>query len=103
MAPLSPSTPERRPDLSIPQYFAQFKDPRRVQRRLHLLQNLTVIALGAVIAGAQNWQQIETFGRKRRDGLRRFVELPNGIPSHDTFARVCNRLKPQAFQACFRE
>jgi predicted transposase YbfD/YdcC len=70
---------------------------------LHLLQDLIVIALCAVIAGAQDWQQIETFGRKRRDWLRRFLALPNGIPSHDTFERVFNRLQPQAFQACFRE
>jgi predicted transposase YbfD/YdcC len=70
---------------------------------LHLLQDLIVIALCAVIAGAQDWQQIETFGRKRRDGLRRFLKLPNGIPSHDTFERVFDRIKPQAFQACFRE
>jgi predicted transposase YbfD/YdcC len=103
MAPLSQATPERRPDLSIPQYFAQLKDPRRSHRRLHQLQDILVIALCAVIAGAQDWQQIETFGRKRRDWLGRFLALPNGIPSHDTFARVFNRLKPQAFQACFRE
>src|SRR4029450_5396300 len=103
MAPLSQATPERRPDLSIPQYFAQLKDPRRSHRRLHQLQDIRVIALCAVIAGAQDWQQIETFGRKRRDWLGRFLALPNGIPSHDTFARFFNRLKPQAFQACFRE
>jgi predicted transposase YbfD/YdcC len=103
MALPSPSAQGQRPDLSIPQYFAQLKDPRRAHRRLHLLQDLIVIALCAVIAGAQDRQQIETFGRKRRDGLRRFLALPNGIPSHDTFERVFNRLKPQAFQACFRE
>src|SRR5947209_16419664 len=89
-------------DLSIPQYFAKLKDPRRAHRRLHLLQDIIVIALCAVIAGAQDWQEIETFGRKRHDWLRRFLELPNGIPSHDTFERVFDRLKPQAFQACFR-
>ena len=94
---------ERRSDLSIPQYFAKLKDPRRAHRRLHHLQDIIVIALCAVIAGAQDWQQIETFGRKRRDWLRGFLGLPNGIPSHDTFERVFNRLKPQAFQACFRE
>jgi predicted transposase YbfD/YdcC len=103
MALLSQAAQGQRPDLSVPQYFAQLKDPRRAHRRLHRLQDLIVIALCAVIAGAQDRQQIETFGRKRRDGLRRFLALPNGIPSHDTFERVFNRLKPQAFQACFRE
>src|SRR5262245_17764401 len=103
MALPSPSAQEQRPDLSIPQYFAQLKDPRRAHRRLHLLQDLIVIALCAAIAGAQDWQQIETFGRKRRGWLRRFLVLPNGIPSHDTFERVFDRINPSAFQACFRE
>jgi predicted transposase YbfD/YdcC len=94
---------ERRSDLSIPQYFAKLKDPRRAHRRLHHLRDVIVIALCAVIAGAQDWHRIETFGRKRRDWLDGFLELPNGIPSHDTFERVFDRLKPRAFQACFRE
>src|SRR5215470_134139 len=103
MAAAIPASHARPVDLSIPRYFRKLKDPRRTHRRLHLLRDLIVIALCAVIAGAQDWQQIETFGRKRRDWLRRFLALPNGIPSHDTFERVFNRLNPQAFQACFRE
>jgi predicted transposase YbfD/YdcC len=103
MAPLSQLPHHQQPDLSIPTFFAKLQDPRRVHRRLHRLQDILVIALCAVIAGAQDWQQIETFGRKRRDWLSGFLELPNGIPSHDTFERVFDRLKPQAFQACFRE
>ena len=102
MAPLPQTSPEQ-PDLSIPRFFAKLKDPRRAHRRLHPLQDIIIIALCAVIAGAQDWQEIETFGRKRHDWLRGFLELPNGIPSHDTFERVFNRLRPQAFQACFRE
>jgi predicted transposase YbfD/YdcC len=103
MAALSQPSPAQQVDLSVPRYFAKLKDPRRVHRRLHALQDIIVIALCAVIAGAQDWQQIETFGRKRRDWLRRFLELPNGIPSHDTFERVFDRIKPQAFQTCFRD
>jgi predicted transposase YbfD/YdcC len=91
------------PDLSIPRYFAKLKDPRRRHRRLHRLQDIIVIALCAVICNAQDWQEIETFGRKRRDWLKRILALPNGIPSHDTFERVFNRIRPQAFQACFRD
>src|SRR5438874_10675766 len=90
-------------DLSIRKHFAKVKDPRRRHRRLHHLQDILVIALCAVIAGAQDWQEIETFGRRRRDWLQRFLTLANGIPSHDTFERVFNRLRPQAFHACFRE
>lgn len=95
--------PQQQPDLSIPKFFAKLQDPRRAHRRLHRLQDIIVIALCAVIAGAQDWQQIVTFGRKRHDWLGGFLELPNGIPSHDTFERVFDRLKPQAFQACFRD
>jgi predicted transposase YbfD/YdcC len=101
-ASFPPSQPQQR-DLSIAKHFARLKDPRRAHRRLHLLQDIIVIALCAVIAGAQDWQEIELFGRNRCDWLKRFLSLPNGIPSHDTFERVFNRLKPEAFQACFRE
>jgi predicted transposase YbfD/YdcC len=102
MAPSSPASHRPQLDLSIPKHFAKLKDPRRAHRRLHLLQDIIVIGLCAVIAGAQDWQEIETFGRKRRDWLKGFLALPNGIPSHDTFERVFERLSPQAFQACFR-
>lgn len=103
MAAVSPAslTPPR--DLSIPKFFRTLKDPRRAHRRLHLLQDIIVIALCAAIAGAQDWQEIETFGRKRCDWLKRFLKLPHGIPSHDTFERVFDRVKPQAFQACFAQ
>src|SRR3954451_2522809 len=102
MAPLSPPAHGPPPDLSIPRHFAGLKDPRRAHGRLHRLQDIVVIALCAVIAGAQDWQEIETFGRQRHAWLRRFLALPHGIPSHDTFERVFDRLNPQAFQACFR-
>lgn len=102
MAAAIPPSHARPVDLSIPRYFRKLKDPRRAHRRLHLLQDIIVIALCAVIAGAQDWQEIETFGRKRRDWLKRFLQLPNGVPAHDTFERVFDRLSPQAFHACFR-
>jgi predicted transposase YbfD/YdcC len=102
MAVSSPISQGLSQDLSIRKHFAKLKDPRRAHRRLHLLPDIIVIALCAVIAGAQDWQQIETFGRNRKEWLKRFLRLPNGIPSHDTFERVFDRLSPQAFQACFQ-
>jgi predicted transposase YbfD/YdcC len=102
-SPLDAVQEQGAPDLSIPHYFRKLKDPRRRHRRLHRLQDIIVIAICAIIAGAQDWQEIETFGRKRKDWLRHFLPLPHGIPSHDTFERVFDRLRPQAFQACFRE
>ena len=103
MAAASLTSPIQPRDLSIPKFFRQLKDPRRAHRRLHLLQDIIVITLCAVIAGAQDWQEIELFARKRHDWLKRFLKLPNGIPSHDTLERVFDRIKPQAFQACFAQ
>lgn len=102
MASVSPLAPAQTNDLSITKFFAHLKDPRRAHRRLHLLQDIIVIALCAVLAGAKDWQQIQTFGCKRLGWLQRFLSLPNGIPAHDTFERVFDRLDPRAFQACFR-
>jgi predicted transposase YbfD/YdcC len=65
--------------------------------------DIIVIAICAVIAGADDWQQVVTFARNRRDWFEKFLELPNGIPSHDTFERVFDRIQPEAFQACFRD
>jgi len=103
MSPSASPSPSQPRHLAIAPYFRKLKDPRRRHRRLHLLQDIIVIALCAVIAGAQDWQEIELFGRKRQDWLKGFLRLPHGIPSHDTFERVFNRLDPQTFQACFQE
>src|SRR5438067_12000231 len=83
MAPLSPSPSTPVTDRSIGKFFSRLRDPRRARRRLHHLQDSIVIALCAVSAGAQDWQQIATFGRKRSDWLRGLLELPNGVPSQD--------------------
>ena len=62
-----------------------------------------MIAICGVICGCNDWQQIATFAKSRHDWLKKFLRLPNGVPSHDTFERVFDRLDPQAFQACFRD
>lgn len=87
---------------SIVRYFRPLRDPRRKHLRKHLLMDIIVIALCAVLCGANDWQQVATFARRRQAWLATFLALPNGIPSHDTFERVFDRLDPQAFQACFR-
>jgi predicted transposase YbfD/YdcC len=89
-------------EISIIHYFRKLKDPRRTDRCKHLLLDIIVLALCATIAGAQDWQEIVTFGEERSDWLKRFLELPNGIPSHDTVERVFDRINPRAFQTCFR-
>src|SRR5438105_14765495 len=102
MAPPSPTPVVQSLDLSITKHFSKLKDPRRAHRRLHLLQDIIVTALCAVIPGAQDWQEIESFSKKRRDWLKRVLKLPHGIPAHDDFERVFDLLDPQAFQASSR-
>lgn len=87
--------------LPLLRHFRKLPDPRIDRRKLHSLDSILAIALCAVISGAQDFQQIALFGSKRIGWLGRFLDLPNGIPSHDTFERVFSRLDPVAFQACF--
>jgi predicted transposase YbfD/YdcC len=86
---------------SIERYLAELEDPRVERTRLHSLHDILLIALCAVIAGADSWVSVEMFGKAKRDVLARFLRLENGIPSHDTFGRVFARLDPQALSQCF--
>jgi predicted transposase YbfD/YdcC len=89
--------------LSIKKHFVLLRDPRRRHRRLHRLLDIIVIAICAVVADCDSWTDIAAFGRRRQAWLKRFLALPHGIPSHDTFERVFGLIDPQAFQACFRQ
>jgi len=91
-----------RPDLSIRKHFADLKDPRMERTRFHNLMDIVVIAICAVICGADGWLDIAAYGESKYDWLKTFLELPNGIPSHDTFRRVFCLLNPAAFQECFQ-
>lgn len=88
--------------LTIEHHFRKLKDPRINRHKKHQLLDIIIIALCAVICGAEDWQQIATFGRERRDWLKRSLALSNGIPSHDTFERVFDRIDPRAFHQCFQ-
>lgn len=81
--------------------FASVPDPRIARTRAHELLDMIVMAVCAVICGADGWTDIETFGKAKRKWLKRLLKLPNGIPSHDTFGRVFARLDPVAFQESF--
>jgi predicted transposase YbfD/YdcC len=89
--------------LSIKKHFRKLRDPRRRHRKRHLFLDIVVIAICGVIAGCDSWTQIATFGRKRLSWLKRFLALPHGIPAHDTFERLFDRMDPVAFQDCFRD
>lgn len=79
-------------------HFRDLQDPRRVERCDHLLVDILVIAILAVICGAKDCEALAEFGQARQDWLRTVLDLPNGIPSHDTFNRVLTLLKPSEFQ-----
>lgn len=84
-------------------HFSILPDPRKTNhsRIRHELLDIIIIAILAVICGADSWVEIAAFGRKKEKWLKRFLKLPNGIPSHDTFGRVFSLLDPTAFERCF--
>src|SRR4028119_1126283 len=81
--------------------FAGLTDPRETSRCDHRLVDILAIAVCAVIACAESWEDIQLYGQSKRPWLETFLELPNGIPSHDTFRRVFMLIDPDAFEACF--
>ena len=85
---------------SLTVHFADLEDPRQAINQKHPLMNLIVIAVCAVICGADSFTEMEEFGKQRKSWLARFLDLSNGIPSHDTFNHFFARLKPQAFERC---
>jgi predicted transposase YbfD/YdcC len=87
----------------LEQYFGQIPDPRVERTRAHQLLDIIAIALFAVLSGADSWVAIETYGNAKLSWLASFLVLANGIPSHDTFARVFARLDPDAFETSFQQ
>ncbi|WP_293064600.1 MULTISPECIES: ISAs1 family transposase [unclassified Moorena] len=82
-------------------HFGTLTDPRIDRSKKHLLIDIIAIAILAVISGADGWVGIETYGQAKYEWLSEFLDLPNGIPSHDTFSRVFARLNPEEFQQGF--
>lgn len=81
--------------------FAELEDPRMDRTKEHKLSDILTIAICASICGVDDWTKMEFFGNCKQKWFRTFLELPNGIPSHDTFRRVFMLLNPDAFEACF--
>ena len=88
---------------SIMDHFQDLDDPRIERSKRHQLLDIVVIAICAVICGADSWVYVEMFGKGKEGWFRTFLDLPNGIPSHDTFGEVFSRLDPEQFQQCFME
>jgi predicted transposase YbfD/YdcC len=88
---------------SIRECFAKVPDPRREHLRLHHLWDIIAITILAVIAGADSWVEVAKYGLNKLEFLASFLELPNGIPAHDTFGRVFALLNPSALQEGFMQ
>jgi predicted transposase YbfD/YdcC len=87
---------------SLLEALSGLPDPRREHpNRLHKLIDIVVIAVCATIAKCEGWEEVEDYGKEKEAFFRKFLALPNGIPSHDTFNRVFSVLNPLAWQRCF--
>jgi hypothetical protein len=84
-------------------YFSGLTDPRVERTREHRLDDILFIAIASVICGAESWNDIELFGKSKEEWLSSFLQLPNGIPSHDTFNRLFSALNPAELENCFVE
>lgn len=86
--------------MKLREIFNEVPDFRVINRTDHILSEILVISLCAVISGADDFEEIAEYGRQKEAFLRQFLELPNGIPAHDTFNRVFRLIDADAFNAC---
>mgnify|MGYP001002102782 FL=1 len=88
---------------NITKCFTKVTDPRIERSKRHKLIDIILLAICGVICGADSWVDIEMYGKAKKEWLETFLELPNGIPSHDTFGRVFAAIDPDEFEKSFRE
>lgn len=86
---------------SLQEHFENIPDHRVNRNKKHLLSDILILSVLAVICGAESWDSIETFGKTKIDFLKIFLKLPNGIPSHDTINRVFSAVRPGFFEKAF--
>lgn len=90
------------PSQSLHEHLSIISDPRIDRTKDHLLIDTLMIAVLAMLCGAEHFTDFADFGKAKRDWLRAFLALPNGIPSHDTFRRIFSLLDPAQFAEAFR-
>ena len=96
-----PSSTAKKLKRSVIKQFEALEDPRVKRKPEHLLVDIVTIAILAVLSGANDMVAVETYGNAKQAWLETFLELPNGIPSHDTFSRVLALIDPQQLHECF--
>ena len=94
---------DNQPPKTLVEHFSSITDPRIDRTKRHKLIDILVISICATICGADGWEEVELFSQSKPDWFKSFLELPNGIPSDDTFRRVLGRIDPGQFQHCFLE
>ncbi len=82
-------------------YFQNLSDPRQQGKVEHKLIDIVMIAISAILSGAESWTEIELFGQEKKEWLSTFLDLPNDIPSHDTFRDIFIRLDPLELEEHF--
>jgi len=87
--------------MNILDHFREIEDPRMERNKRHTIWDIIVLTICAVVCGCETWEDIEIYGKEKRQWLSRFLALPNGIPSHDTIRRLFIRLNPEQLQQCF--
>jgi predicted transposase YbfD/YdcC len=96
-------TPIHQIQADLSDCFTEIKDPRVDRTKKHLLKDILVISILAIIAGAEGWEDMENYGLSKQQWLSEFLALPNGIPSDDTFRRVFERINPEALCQCLTQ
>ena len=92
-----------KPKITLLDHFTNLTDPRIDRTKDHKLIDILAIAICGMLCGADNWVAMEQYGNAKQEWLKQFLELPNGIPSHDTISRVFARIDPIEFEQCFRD
>ena len=90
-------------ETSLHKHFSGLNDPRIKRNKKHLLLDIVILTIIAVLCGAESWDSIELFGKTKLGFLKTFLNLPNGIPSHDTINRVFSMLNPKKFEKLFAQ